>query len=258
MHRHLLTAAAVCGVIAGTGLDASANPGMAMQAFTSAKAAPAPGAKEASPIKGKVLQTLESGGYTYVLLKKEDGQKVWLAVPQTQIMVGQEMTFRPGMEMAGFESKSLKRTFDKIIFSEGPVTPAKGSGKESKENRKSPGSKGASAKADEKIVVEKAAGADGYRIADVYKLKGKLDKKKISVRGKVIKVSSNIMSKNWIHLQDGSGTSKKGNNNLVVTSQSVPVVGEVVTATGILYKDKDFGGGYKYGVIMEKAEIVVE
>jgi hypothetical protein len=41
----------------------------------------------------------------------------------------------------------------------------------------------------------------------------------------------------------------------VVTSDSIPKVGDVVTASGILYNDKDFGGGYKYKVIIEKADI---
>jgi hypothetical protein len=36
--------------------------------------------------------------------------------------VGQNMSFKPGIVMVNFESKTLKRKFDKIIFSEGPIT----------------------------------------------------------------------------------------------------------------------------------------
>jgi hypothetical protein len=64
------------------------------------------------------------------------------------------------------------------------------------------------------------------------------------------------MKKNWIHLQDGTGDA--GNNDLVVTSDDLPKVGDVVTASGTLYNDKDFGGGYKYKVIIEKAGIKKE
>jgi hypothetical protein len=39
----------------------------------------------------------------------------------------------------------------------------------------------------------------------------------------------------------------------VVTTQDVPTVGDMVTARGTLYKDKDFGAGYKYKVIVEEA-----
>lgn len=209
------------------------------------------------PVSGKVVQTMNGGGYSYVLLKQVNGDKVWLAVPQMSVELGAQLTFKPGMEMVNLPSKSLNRTFEKIIFTEG-LMEDKGSKAGKKNAKKSPGSKGAVAAADEKVKVKKADGANAYTVAELYQKKGKLDKKNITIRGKVIRVSANIMGKNWIHLQDGTGDSKKGTNNLVVTSQGVPVIGEVVTAKGILYKNKDFGGGYKYEVIVEKAELEIQ
>ena len=46
-----------------------------------------------------------------------------VAVYKMKIAVGQSMSFKPGVEMVNFESKTLKRTFDKIVFSTGPVAP---------------------------------------------------------------------------------------------------------------------------------------
>ncbi|GAB7025221.1 hypothetical protein [Geotalea toluenoxydans] len=206
-------------------------------------------------VSGKVMQTMNGGGYTYILVKQADGNKIWLAIPQTSVELGAQLTFKPGMEMVNLPSKSLNRTFDRIIFSEGIVEEGKNAKKGTK---KSPGSKGAIAVAEGKIKVKKATGANAYTVAELYKLKGKLNKKNIVVRGKVVRVSANIMGKNWIHLQDGSGDPKKGTHNLVVTSQAMPVIGEVVTAKGVLYGDKDFGGGYKYVVIVEKAELEIQ
>jgi len=105
--------------------------------------------------------------------------------------------------------------------------------------------------------VEKAAGPNAYRIADLY-ANQKLNGKKITVRGKVVKVSSGIMDRNWIHLQDGSGSTQKKNHNLVVTSKDLPDVGDIVTVSGTLIRNKDFGSGYKYDVIVEKASITRE
>jgi hypothetical protein len=123
-------------------------------------------------------------------------------------------------------------------------------------NAASGGSEGAKAPAtSEPIKVEKAKGADAYTVSETYEKAGKLDKKTVSVRGKVVKVSKGIMGKNWVHLQDGSGDAGKGTNNLVVTSQDAPKVGDVVTAKGTLYKDKDFGAGYLYKVIVEEATV---
>lgn len=109
--------------------------------------------------------------------------------------------------------------------------------------------------ASERIKVEKAKGADAYTVSETYEKAEKLDKTTVVVRGKVVKVSKGIMGKNWVHLRDGSGDPGKGTNNLVVTTQDDPNIGDVVTAKGTVYKDKDFGAGYKYRVIVEEATV---
>lgn len=71
-------------------------------------------------ISGKVVETMDSAGYTYVCLEKNK-VKTWVAVPQMKVQKGKQMSFQPGMVMENFESKTLKRKFDKIVFSGGPV-----------------------------------------------------------------------------------------------------------------------------------------
>ena len=123
-------------------------------------------------------------------------------------------------------------------------------------NAANAGSEGAKAPVpSDPIQVEKAKGADACTVSETYEKAGTLDKKTVVIRGKVVKVSKGIMGKNWVHLQDGSGDPGKGTNNLVVTTQDDPNVGDVVTAKGTLYKDKDFGAGYKYKVIVEEATV---
>lgn len=70
------------------------------------------------PIAGKVVETANAGGYTYLCLEK-DGAKTWVAVPTMQAKLGQELQLAPGNVMTNFVSKSLNRTFEKIIFSSG-------------------------------------------------------------------------------------------------------------------------------------------
>ena len=77
-------------------------------------------AADAKALSGKVVETMDSGGYTYVQIENKDG-KTWVAVPQTKVVKGQKISFAPGAEMQNFESKTLKRTFDKIIFSGGVI-----------------------------------------------------------------------------------------------------------------------------------------
>jgi hypothetical protein len=77
----------------------------------------------ATPAKldGKVVETVDSGGYTYICLDK-DGKKTWAAIPVTKVALGDHIELRPGMAVPNFKSKTLNRTFDTIIFSEGIVS----------------------------------------------------------------------------------------------------------------------------------------
>lgn len=128
------------------------------------------------------------------------------------------------------------------------------SGKDPKMGQGQPiGSKGAAAAKDTKISVSKAKGANAYTVEGAFVNSAKLDKQKVVIRGKVVKVSSGIMGKNWIHLQDGTGSAAKGTHDLVCTSKDTAKTGDVVTASGILAKDRDFGSGYRYNVIVEDA-----
>lgn len=209
-------------------------------------------------LSGKVLQTMDSGGYTYIYLQKKNGDKIWVACPVTAVTTGSQISFSGGMEMANFESKTLKRTFDKIIFADGVVTAPAAKGKEADpagNKGTSPGNKAAVSGKDAKISVPKATGANAYTIKEIFAGSAKLDKKKVVIRGKVVKVSAQIMGKNWIHIQDGTGTTTAGNHNLVCTSKDMADVDDIVTISGTLAKDKDFGGGYKYAVIVEDATV---
>ncbi len=76
--------------------------------------------KETSSLSGKVVETMDSGRYTYVCLERNN-EKIWVAVYKMKVVVGQDMSFKPGIEMVNFESKTLKRKFDKIYFSGGPI-----------------------------------------------------------------------------------------------------------------------------------------
>lgn len=68
--------------------------------------------------KGKVVQTMDAGGYMYVEVE-EKGQNLWVAVMKTEVKKGDIIEFPDSPPVVNFESKTLKKTFDKIIFAEG-------------------------------------------------------------------------------------------------------------------------------------------
>jgi hypothetical protein len=70
-----------------------------------------------------------------------------------------------------------------------------------------------------------------------------------------VKVTSGILGKNWIHLQDGSGSAASGTNDVLITSKEIAAVGDVVTAKGTVRTDVNLGSGYNYTILIEDAEL---
>jgi len=220
-------------------------------------------------IKGKIVETMNSGGFTYVAVEVSSGEKVWAAGPQTTVSVGSSLDINKGSEMKGFTSKTLSRTFETIYFvpslgGKGNPTspasaPASGSasapapGKAPASGPASAPDKATPATPAESISVTKAEG--GHTIAEIFAQAGALANKEVLVRGRVVKFNGGIMGKNWLHLKDGTGDSATKTHDLTVTTDQTVAVGQTVLVKGVLAKDKDFGAGYKYAVILENATL---
>ncbi len=78
-----------------------------------------------------------------------------------------------------------------------------------------------------------------------------LSGKRVVIEASVTKVNNNIMGKNFLHIQDGTGT--EGANNLTVTSQQMADVGDKLRVEALVTIDRDFGHGYLYPLILEEA-----
>jgi len=217
------------------------------------EAAEVESAPVAAPISGKVLEVINASEYTYLLLDV-DGFKDWVAIPALFVEVGEEVELSPGVQMGEWKSKTLNRTFKPILFSTGPTDKYNekrkiNAHKGADMSAPAPGNKKSEAKIIEGLKVEKAQGESGYDLTEIFTKRAELQDKIISVRGQVVKVSSGIMGRNWIHIKDGTG--ENGANKLVVTSKDEPNIGDVVTCTGVFHNNVDFGGGYQYAIIMD-------
>ena len=103
--------------------------------------------------------------------------------------------------------------------------------------------------------VAKASGPNAMTVAEVVSKAEQLKGKPVAVRGRVIKYNGDIMDRNWVHLRDGSGSIADGTDSILVTTTDDTKVGDVVTATGVVNTDQDFGAGYTYKVLIEKATL---
>ncbi len=236
--------------------------------------------KDVGTVTGTVVETMNAAGYTYILVENNYA-KQWVAIPESEVKVDEQVTYQRGMTMNNFYSKSLDRTFKAIIFSSGLVGKSSEKTGAMSENQggensfeaavqqekallsqpqqteNSPGSMGAVVPLAD-IKVEKAEGENAYVINDIFEHAAELDGKTVRVRGKVVKINANIMGVNWLHLQDGSGNPMKNSHDLVVTTVEDLEEGRDITIEGVVVAEKDFGYGYKYAVLLEQGTAVGE
>ncbi|MBT8071623.1 MAG: DNA-binding protein, partial [Gammaproteobacteria bacterium] len=193
---------------------------------------------------GTVAEAVSAGGYVYIKLEE---QNTWLAASAFEVSVGDKVQYGDAMEMNNFHSKALDRTFDSILFvsQAGPVTAAGNTGQaqgmagHGGELKPYPKSASALSPAAGEIAPLQA----GKTIAAVFEQSAALKGKTVSLRAKVIKVNQKIMGKNWITLQDGTGS--EPGQKLLATSQEIVAPGAVVIATGVIKTDVDLGYGYE-------------
>lgn len=224
---------------------------------------------------GNVVETQDVSPYTYVRLDDGAGHQIWAAVPQTQLEIGEKIALENGTVMTNFNSKTLNRTFESIIFAAGLIrdsekktvrTPGAANGgssgdllSESASHGMTSQSSGGSTRAIASfsgVKVEKSTAQNGYTVGELFAKAVDLNNQKVTVKGQVVKVSPNIMGKNWIHIQDGTGDPATNTHDLVVTSSDIAEKGAIISLEGVLAADKDFGFGYRYDVLIEDAEVV--
>jgi len=232
-------------------------PAPAKPSEQAAKPAPAEAPAPAVPGKtGKVVETMDAAGYTYIQVDT-GSEKFWAAAPQFAVKVGDDVVVPEGMPMPDYHSKTLDRTFDTVYFVPGVMVGGAAAGQgEVPEGH--PPMTGGSTKVEATEIdlsgISKAAG--GQSVAEIFAKKAELAGKPVTLRGKVVKYSPEIMGKNWLHIQDGTG--EAGSNDLTVTTMTPVKMGDTVVVKGLLAVDKDFGYGYQYALIVEDAEVTVE
>ena len=101
----------------------------------------------------------------------------------------------------------------------------------------------------------KATGPDARTVEEVVKGKATLKDKTVLVNAQVVKVTNDVMGKNWVHLQDGSGKAADSTHDVIVTTKDKVAVGDVVKAKGTVRTDVNLGQGYSYAVLIEGAKL---
>lgn len=221
---------------------------------------------------GSVVETMNTGGYTYVQVET-GGQKLWAATTEFMVKKDDTVTVFNGMPMANYHSSSLNRDFDLVYFTgkiavkgakadEAPALPPGHPALPPPEAAPMlpaghPSLAGSTVTAKTDLTGIKRADG-GKTVAEIFAGRNMLAGQPVAARGRVVKYKAMVMGKNWLHVRDGSGSDAAQDNDLTVTTATAAKLGDTVLVSGIVTTNKDFGAGYKYTVILDDAKVTVE
>lgn len=235
-------------------------------------------------IAGEVLEVIDVPSYSYLRIGAKGTDGTWAAVPTASVKVGATVQVTGAMKMTDFQSKALGRTFPVIYFgtlgdgaSARALPPATGDnphgaganphGMGADPHGMGAGAQGAdphaamngaapaAAPVDVKPLA-RAEGPNGKTVADVIGQRTTLSGKAVKIRGTVVKVNTGILGRTYLHLRDGSGDATAGTNDIVVTTEATPTLGDTVVIEGKVVLDRDIGSGYKFATMVEDAKVL--
>jgi hypothetical protein len=199
-----------------------------------------------------IEEVIQAKSYTYMRVK-EGKIEYWIATIKDDAEVGKEYSFGEALEMTNFRSKELDRTFATIYF----ISESSESAGSQQNTLSTPASMPLTTMGRPKVELKTSViitqSPGGISIGELYKNRDRYANKKVTVKGKVVKVNNEVMDRNWVHIQDG--TSNAGSFDLTVTTLDFAKVDDIVEFEGTIILNKDFGAGYTYEMIMEGGKI---
>jgi len=218
---------------------------------------------------GKVTEAMNASSYTYVQVDTGTN-KIWAAANRFPVKVGDMVTVPESEPMVNFHSPTLNRDFPVIYFAGSIRVAGAKTEAGTLPDGHPPIDSGAAGNLPEghPTVSPKAQPAtkidfsgikpvkDGKTVEQIYSSSTKFAGQSVKLRGKVVKYNANILGKNWLHVQDGTGGPVT--NDILVTTTAEAKVGDTVLVEGKVALNKDFGAGYKYDLLIEDAQLAVE
>ena len=248
--------------------EASANapsthhPSTAAPAMPEARASDAVDRSPAGAVEGEVLEVLDVPQYTYARLGAKGSEGIWTAFGSAKVVVGQHLELRNASLMTDFTSKVLNRTFATIWFGDLDPggTPATENPHAGMVGAMAPSAMGADEPRKNAVVamhpVDRAPGPDGKTVAEIVSGRSALAGKTVRVRAIVVKKTTGVLGHDYLHVRDGSGDEADHTNDLSVTTNATPDLGDTVLLEGKLLLDVDIGSGYVFPTLLQDAKIV--
>jgi hypothetical protein len=195
-----------------------------------------------------IAEVIQSQGEKILVKAIEGNRSFWVQAPMTDLEIGESYFFKENPNSLKVRVKDvLENQIIDTLYVVNSLVPAK-HGMMHHTKKEPP---------EDIIYTEESLPrkvmVDGsISIAELVKNAEKYENKTVQISGECTKVNYNIMGRNWIHLKDGS----QDDFDLVVTSEENPSTGQILTMQGVVIRDKDFGAGYQYSLILEQGKIL--
>jgi hypothetical protein len=101
--------------------------------------------------------------------------------------------------------------------------------------------------------LSRSGAANGHDIAELFAKRALLSEQLVRVHAVVVKKTEGILGKTYLHVRDGTGSPRQGDDDLTVTTTEAFEPGEAVELEGRVRIDQDLGLGYRYAVLLDEA-----
>ena len=200
---------------------------------------------ELSTHKVEIVQVLKTDSYLYMEVT-EAGRKFWIATGPGNVRPGSTYYFNEAVRKYNFESKALVRVFDSIYLVPRLVPESKLASLDQRLfDPHKPGQKTISA---DTLPLPDDQNIRAITIPELLRNPEAFENSWVELSGTCVKVNSGIMGRNWVHLKAPG----EAGGEVVVTTREEVVVGELVQFQAVVRRNRDFGAGYLYELLLEE------
>lgn len=199
---------------------------------------------------GKILEKMDAGIYTYVKFQTPS-ETYWVAIPKTDLAVGETLTVKESTWMKNFESKTLNKTFDKVMFADFEDSKKAVHGVDNVHGIHGQKMNNEELKPNfEQITVSNETPVK-VTISELYEKKDSFKNKNVQIEGEIVQISTKVQGNSWVKISDGKEAIIVESNNEDEKFKRKDKVSVIAT----INTDVDYGFGFKYQVIGVNAQI---
>ncbi len=192
--------------------------------------------------KVKVLKVSPGARYQYAEVQEGD-RTYWLASAKQELRAGETYYYNEALLRTEFESTDLQKVFDTLLLVSRLVPEGQQDALKAPLHKAHPGGQ-----AGEAPVADQGAAPSSLELSELLKNPEAYENRWVEFSGTCVKVNEGIMGRNWVHLK----ALGEAEGEVVVTTQETIEVGQVVRMQALVHRNRDFGSGYTYALLLEE------